>query len=138
MGLLGADEAGITVTVSNIAGFDVVMVDRVQIQRVLINHIHNAIQAMIGSATKELTIENAPDRSGWARVSVADTGSGIGAAVRDHLFKAFATTKSDGMGLGLSICRTIVEAHGGRIWDTPREGGGTAFTFCIPLAEASA
>ncbi|WP_308435295.1 ATP-binding protein [Sphingomonas glacialis] len=66
---------------------------------------------------------------------MADTGSGIAPDVRDRLFEAFATTKEDGMGLGLSICRTIVEAHGGRIWAEAADGGGTAFHFCVPLAE---
>jgi two-component system sensor kinase FixL len=134
LGLLGAHEAGVTVEMTIAAGLDRVLVDRVQIQQVLVNLIRNAIQSMAHSTCKELTIATAPDRDGWVRVTVADTGSGIDPAVRERLFEAFATTKEDGMGLGLSICRTIIEAHGGRIWAEAVEGGGSAFHFCIPLA----
>ncbi|CAN5139113.1 PAS domain S-box protein [soil metagenome] len=135
LGLLGAHEAGITVTMTIAAGLDCVLVDRVQIQQVLINLIRNAIQAMQISTRKCLSIATAPDKDGWVRVTVADTGSGIEPTVRERLFEAFTSTKDDGMGLGLSICRTIVEAHGGRIWAESANGGGTAFHFCVPLAE---
>ncbi|WP_241491216.1 PAS domain-containing sensor histidine kinase [Sphingomonas sanguinis] len=134
LGLLGAHEAGIEVTMMISAGLGTVRVDRVQIQQVLVNLIRNAIQSMAGSVTKRLTIATAADRAGWVRVTVADTGAGLDGQIRDRLFEAFATTKEDGMGLGLSICRTIVEAHGGRIWAKGAPGGGTAFHFCVPLA----
>jgi two-component system sensor kinase FixL len=135
LGLLGAHEAGIKVTMTIAAGHDLVMVDRIQIQQVLVNLIRNAIQSMSASSCKTLTIQTAADKAGWVRLTVADTGSGIAPEVRERLFDAFATTKEDGMGLGLSICRTIVEAHGGRIWAESVEAGGTAFHFCVPLAE---
>lgn len=137
LGLLGAHEAGIEVSMTIAAGCDWVMVDRVQIQQVLVNLIRNAIQAMVASPLKRLTIATAPDRGGWVKVTVSDTGEGIDSSIQDHLFEAFATTKEDGMGLGLSICRTIIEAHGGRIWVDSEPGEGAAFHFCVPLAEGS-
>lgn len=135
LGLLGAHEAGIEVTLNIAAGRDRVMVDRIQIQQVLVNLIRNAIESMRDAAVRRLVIATAPDRAGWVRVSVGDTGPGIDADIRSRLFEAFATTKADGMGLGLSICRTIIEAHGGRIWAEDGDAGGTAFHFCLPLVE---
>ena len=137
LGLLGAHEAGIEVSMTIAAGCDRVMVDRVQIQQVLVNLIRNAIQAMAASPLKRLTIATAPDRDGWVKVTVSDTGQGLDPSIQDHLFDAFATTKEDGMGLGLSICRTIIEAHGGRIWVDSVLDKGSAFHFCVPLAEGS-
>ena len=134
LGLLGAHEAGIEVTTALHDGPDLVRVDRIQIQQVLVNLIRNAIQSMACTPRKQLTIATAAERDSWIRITVADTGSGIAEEVRERLFEAFATTKSDGMGLGLSICRTIAEAHGGRIWVEPVAGGGTAFHFTVPLA----
>lgn len=136
LALLGAHESGITVSVTD-TGTEQVLVDRVQIQQVIVNLIRNAIHSMARSPQKVLTITTTADGNGWVQISVADTGTGIDPDVRDRLFDAFATTKEDGMGLGLSICRTIVEAHRGRIWASGASGGGTAFHFCVPLASAA-
>jgi two-component system sensor kinase FixL len=137
LGLLGAHEAGVTVKIEISAGLSQVRVDRIQIQQVIVNLIRNALHSMQSTVCKELTIVAALDDPGWVKISVIDTGGGIEAGVRARLFEAFATTKEDGMGLGLSICRTIAEAHGGRIWADAVDGGGTAFSFCIPLAETA-
>lgn len=135
LGHMMARESGVA------AQFDIdpyaspVFVDRVQVQQVLLNLIRNACEAMADSAERRLYIATRPDQPGFVHVSVADTGPGIAPGVADQLFTAFVSTKSDGMGLGLSICRTIVEANGGRIWMTAREGGGTVFNFTLQKGE---
>lgn len=131
LGLIGAQEKGI------VPHFDLdpyaspVLVDRVQIQQVLINLIRNAIEAMAHSEERSLWVVTRTDQPGFVRVTVADTGPGVAPAIAAQLFTAFVSTKGEGMGLGLSICRTIVEANGGRIWTEPREGGGTQFHFTL-------
>lgn len=111
-----------------------VLVDRIQVQQVLLNLIRNSFEAMQGAAQRSLVIETRPAAGDMIEISVSDTGSGIPPEAQDILFTAFRTTKQDGMGIGLSICRTIVEAHGGHIWAEPREGGGTIFRFTIPVS----
>ena len=110
---------------------DLVLVDRVQIQQVLINLMRNAMEAMQESEVRELTLSSGPAPDNMVLVSVADTGSGISPEIADQLFQPFITTKSQGMGVGLSICRTIIELHGGRIWVEPRPGGGTIFKMTL-------
>jgi two-component system sensor kinase FixL len=134
LALIGAPAAGIRV-VTEYAGTDtMVRVDRVQIQQVLVNLLRNAIEAMADTPRRILTIATraADDQM---QVTIADTGSGIPPAVADRLFQAFASSKPDGMGLGLSISRTIVEAHGGTIWATAQPDGGTAFHFTLLRAD---
>jgi two-component system, LuxR family, sensor kinase FixL len=106
--------------------------DRVQVQQVLINLIRNAVDAMEGER-REVTIATTP-RGDLVEVSVADTGPGIAPELGEALFSPFAGTKEEGMGIGLSISRTIVEAHGGRIWAEPAPGGGALFRFTLPKA----
>jgi two-component system, LuxR family, sensor kinase FixL len=110
-----------------------VSADRVQIQQVLLNLIRNAIEAIEGRDPAELEIESA--RVGAdAEIRIGDSGPGLAPEVRDRLFQAFVTTKRQGLGVGLAICRTIVERHGGRIWAEDRAGGGALFCLRLPLA----
>ncbi|OAN63812.1 PAS domain-containing sensor histidine kinase [Sphingomonas sp. TDK1] len=111
-----------------------VLCDRVQIQQVLVNLIRNAIEAMADSPVREITIGSEASPQNQVRIWVADSGPGIAAEQVPRLFQAFATTKERGMGLGLSICRTIVEAHNGRIWAESRPEGGTIFNFTLMSA----
>lgn len=135
LALIGAREQGIEVNFRLDPEADRVMVGRVQVQQVLINLIRNAIDAMAGSARKYIMIQSAPYAHGFVRVSVEDSGTGIETDVAARLFEPFQTTKDSGMGLGLSICRTIVEAQGGTIWAEPALDGGTIFYFTLMMAD---
>jgi two-component system, LuxR family, sensor kinase FixL len=137
LALVGAKERDIEIRIVIPAELPPVTVDRVQIQQVLLNLIRNAVEAMETSPQRRLTIEAAPDGAAIA-VSVADTGSGIPPEIESQLFQPFVSTKKDGMGIGLSVCRTIVEAHGGRLSAEANRGGGTIFRFTLPLADAEA
>jgi C4-dicarboxylate-specific signal transduction histidine kinase len=113
-----------------------VLGDRVQLQQVLLNLIMNAIQAM-GAVTdrrRELTVSVARAEPSHVQVAVEDTGPGLDPAIAQRIFEPFFTTKSDGLGMGLSICRSIIEAHGGHLWVSPRAPRGTALRFTIPIA----
>jgi two-component system sensor kinase FixL len=133
LALVGAKERGVTVMMSNEMDLPLVLVDRVQIQQVLLNLIRNAVEAMESCPVRELTV----DASLWesmVAVTVTDTGSGIAPSIESQLFQPFVTTKRDGMGIGLSVCRTIVEAHGGRLWVEPSSEPGCIFRFTLPIA----
>jgi two-component system sensor kinase FixL len=134
LALVGLKDLGVNVKLVLDPDLPVVVADRVQIQQVMLNLIRNAIEAMETSPVRELTLGT----SRWdsmAVISVADTGGGIPKSIEAQLFQPFVTTKRDGMGIGLSVCRAIIEAHGGRLWADPRAGGGTVFQFTLPLAE---
>ncbi|ROP81351.1 two-component system sensor kinase FixL [Stella humosa] len=132
LALVGAKERGIRVQYRIDRGIERVLVDKVQIQQVILNLVRNGIEAMEGSPVRELTVATHAEADGrTVRVSVADTGGGLPAEIAERLFQPFVTTKAQGMGVGLSICRSIVEAHGGRIrWD-PNPGGGSIFSFTV-------
>ena len=110
------------------------LINRVQIQQVLVNLIRNAIEAMNDEARRELIVATASGGADLIEVSVADSGPGLSGDVAGDLFKPFVTTKSDGMGVGLAICQTIVAAHGGKIWAEPNPTGGTIFRFTVERA----
>ncbi len=109
-----------------------ILVNKVQIQQVIVNLVRNAIEAMETTERRELTIGLAT-RGDWAELSVSDTGSGLSPEMNDRLFKPFSSTKSHGMGIGLSVCREIVEAHDGKISAAPNPAGGMVFRFTLPL-----
>lgn len=134
LALVGSREHGIDVKVEFEASQSDVFVDRIQIQQVLVNLIRNAVDALIGSEVKSLVIRTSDADEGMIQVSVEDSGSGIDPGLAPQLFQPFVTSKETGMGIGLSICRTIVEAHGGKIWFEPRPDGGTAFRFTLPAS----
>jgi two-component system sensor kinase FixL len=115
---------------------ELVMADRVQIQQVLLNLMRNAAEAMAGTERRELTVSTAAPKDGMTEISVADTGPGIPEEIAEQLFRPFVTTKRHGMGVGLSISRTIIDAHGGKIWSEPNPGGGTIFRFTLPMVRA--
>jgi two-component system, LuxR family, sensor kinase FixL len=112
----------------------VILGDRVQLQQVMLNLILNAVEAMSDGEPRELLIETRRDDGASAVVSVSDTGPGVEAVIADRVFEAFYSTKPGGMGIGLSICRSIIEGHGGKIWARPNEKRGSAFQFTIPIA----
>jgi signal transduction histidine kinase len=114
--------------------------DRVQLQQVIINLVMNGIEAMapVAERPRQLRIHSRPHANGRILVSVQDSGVGIDPEQIDRMFNAFFTTKPDGMGMGLSICRSIIEAHGGELWVLPNERPGATFEFTVPMDQEAA
>lgn len=135
LALIGAREKGVEARFQLDPVVRDVLVDKIQIQQVLINLMRNAIEAMAHCPTRLLTVSSIPAEDGFLRVTVADTGPGVAPDIADNLFRAFNSTKSGGLGLGLSICRTIVEANGGRIWMESGPEGGASFHFTLVRAD---
>jgi len=131
LALVGAKEHGVRVRYQIDAAQDLILADKVQIQQVLLNLFRNAIEAVAQGTRRELLVASRPSANGMVEVSVADTGPGISPDIAEQLFHPFVTTKPQGMGVGLSISRTIIEAHGGQIWTEPNPGGGAIFKFTL-------
>jgi two-component system, LuxR family, sensor kinase FixL len=133
LALVGAKDKGVRVRFAFAPRLNYVLADKVQVQQVLLNLIRNAIDAMETAPTRELIVATSLAADNMVEISVADTGGGIAPEIADQLFQPFITTKSHGMGVGLSISRTIIESHGGSITQRPNPGGGTIFTFTLPV-----
>jgi two-component system sensor kinase FixL len=131
LALVGTKDQGVRVRFQFDPAIDLVLVDKVQIQQVLLNLLRNAVEAMEASQRRELVVSTAAHDDDMIAISVVDTGSGIAPEIASQLFQPFITSKAHGMGVGLSICRTIVEAHGGRITVEPNPAGGTIFRFTL-------
>ena len=132
LALVGVRDKGVRVQFNFDPGSDFVLADKVQVQQVLLNLIRNAIEAMEGSERRELVIATAAAPDDMVEISVTDTGAGIAPEIAAQLFQPFVTSKRQGMGVGLSISRTIVEAHGGSIAPRSNPGGGTIFCVTLP------
>jgi two-component system sensor kinase FixL len=131
LALVAAKEQSVRVIFQLDPSVDLVLVDKVQVQQVLLNLLRNAMEAMETSDRRELVVSTAPAGDNMIAVSVADTGSGIDPKVAAQLFQPFVTTKRQGMGIGLSISRTIIESHGGAITMEPNPDGGSIFRFTL-------
>ena len=135
LAFIGADSRGIDMDISVDRRVDEVFVNRVQLQQVIINLVRNAVDAMADSPARILRLSAAPAEDGRVEVVVSDSGPGLDPDMSRTLFTPFTTTKASGMGVGLSICQTIVEGHGGRIWAEPSQWGGAAFHFTLDAAD---
>jgi len=130
---------GVTVRTELAVGLLPVRGDRVQLQQVLLNLALNGIEAMqaVTERPRELVIRARPDGAGTVLVAVEDTGVGLDAQSEGRLFEAFYTTKPEGLGMGLAISRSIIEAHGGRLWATANGDYGATFQFTVPAEEGT-
>ena len=133
LALVGPDALGVETRYHFDAGASLMFADRVQIQQVLVNLMRNGLEAMSESQRRELVVTTVLRDQEAIEISVADSGPGLAPEVVEHLFEPFISTKRDGMGLGLSICRRIVEAHDGQLWSEPNPTGGTIFRFSLAV-----
>ncbi len=135
LALVGTRESGVRAVFDLAADLPPVSIDKIQVQQVVLNLVRNAVEAMSESEPRMLKVVTGNGSDGMIMVEVMDTGPGLAESVLRQLFQPFVTTKERGMGIGLSICRSIIDAHGGRISAQPNPGGGTQFTFTLPIAE---
>ncbi|MEH6952751.1 sensor protein FixL (plasmid) [Nitrobacter sp. NHB1] len=134
LGLAGAREQNVMLRLELDPECDRILVDRVQIQQVLVNLFRNALEAMAESPKRELAVSSAKASDDMIELSISDTGHGFSETAVKNLFETFFTTKETGMGVGLSISRSIVEAHGGRMWAETNDFGGATFRLTLPIA----
>jgi len=134
LGLAGAREQSVQLRFKLDSEADQVLADRVQIQQVLVNLFRNALEAMAQAPRRELIVTNRKVADDMIEIEVSDTGTGFHDDVKPNLFQTFFTTKETGMGVGLSISRSIIEAHGGRMWAENNASGGATFRFTLPAA----
>jgi two-component system sensor kinase FixL len=133
LALVGSRERGIRSNFIFPGGSGTVLADRVQIQQVLINLMRNAMEAMRDSTVRQLDVRVSGPENEMMMVEVSDTGPGISEDILPRLFQPFNTSKPGGMGIGLSISKRIIESHGGEVWVTRSEAGGTTFAFTLPI-----
>jgi PAS domain S-box-containing protein len=136
---LAQNEAGrrrVSLRTDFAANLPLVLGDRVQLQQVILNLVMNGIEAMssVGNQSRQLLIKTQRNDPDQVLTSVTDSGIGLDPKHAEHLFEAFFTTKTEGMGMGLSISRSIIEAHGGRLWATPNAESGATFQFTVPMS----
>jgi two-component system, LuxR family, sensor kinase FixL len=138
LAIVGTERHGVRIAVNFERHPALVLIDKVQIQQVVLNLVRNAIEAMEHSEPRELlVVTSAPRGSRSAVIKIVDTGPGIAADIAERLFEPFVSTKEGGLGLGLSICREIVEAHGGQILAAPNLPRGAVFSITLPTAPES-
>jgi C4-dicarboxylate-specific signal transduction histidine kinase len=139
LGLVGSElmKSRIQLATELDSGIQPVLGDRVQLQQVMLNLIVNAIEAMEGvpQRARALVIRTGQGDVDYVQVSIRDTGVGLDSRQLEHIFEAFFTTKAEGVGMGLSISRSIIESHGGRLWAVANQGSGATFQFTLPIAE---
>jgi two-component system, LuxR family, sensor kinase FixL len=135
LALIGARERGVKVQLRFEPNLPPVLIDKIQIQQVIVNLMRNAIEAMETSDRRELTVASEMDGRSRVGIRVVDTGPGIAPEIAERLFQPFVTTKAQGMGVGLSICRSIIEGHGGTLTVGANFEGGTIFRFSLPVVE---
>ncbi len=135
LALIGTSQQGIAVTFDMVDGLPDIMIDRVQIQQVITNLVRNAVDALIDVERRKLTVRTLPLENAAVQIEIIDTGTGLAEEVVERLFQPFVTTKTNGIGIGLSICRSIVDAHEGEIWATANPDDGTTFYLNLPKGQ---
>ena len=133
LGLIGAREQGISASYALAATLPPVLIDQIQIQQVILNLVRNSVEALRAASRREIAFHTAVTNDGFVEVVISDSGPGLAPEIVDRLFHPFVTTKPNGTGIGLSISRSIVEAHGGRLSFLPSPAGGAAFRFTLPI-----